>query len=132
MATRAQEIGVGVLVVGAAALLGWMSIKISGSSGLGDAVEVAAVFDDVTGLQDGASVSVAGVQVGRVSGLEVDHDRALVRLEIDPAARIREDVQVRVRARSLLGEKYIALHRRCSRTGRCSRTRWSRWSSPTW
>jgi len=105
-----NEVGVGVLVVGAAALLGWMSIKIGGSSGLRDAIEVEALFEDVTGLQDGAAVSVAGVEVGRVSGMRIADGKAVVELAIRPEAGIKEDVLVRVRARSLLGEKYIALH----------------------
>lgn len=105
-----NEIGVGVLVVGAGLLLAWMAIKIGGTAGLRDAVHVEAVFEDVTGLQEGAAVSVAGVEVGRVQKLRVEGDRALVALAIDPAAGIREDVEVRVRARSLLGEKYIDLN----------------------
>ena len=104
-----NEVGVGLLVVGAAVLLGWMSIKIGGSSGMGDAIEVEALFKDVTGLQDGAAVTVAGVEVGRVSSLRVDGAKAVVGLAIKPEAGIREDVQVAVRARSLLGEKYVGL-----------------------
>ncbi len=104
-----NEVGVGVLLLGAGLLLAWMAVKIGGTAGLRDAVEVEAVFGDVTGLQEGAAVSVAGVQVGRVRSLEVEGDHALVTLAIEPSAGIREDVEVRVRARSLLGEKYIDL-----------------------
>lgn len=104
-----HEIGVGLLMVAAVGLLAWMSLKVGAFANLGDAIEVQAVFDDAAGLQDGAAVSVAGVEVGTVSGLSVDFDKALVGLRIEPDAGIRSDVQVHIRARSVLGEKYIEL-----------------------
>ena len=104
-----HEIGVGLLMVAAVALLAWMSLKVGAFANLGDAIEVQAVFDDAAGLQDGAAVSVAGVEVGTVSGLSVDFDKAVVGLRIEPDAGIRSDVQVHIRARSVLGEKYLEL-----------------------
>jgi len=106
---RKQEIGVGLLVIAAAAVMAWMSIKIGAVKGGGAAIEVEAIFEDVTGLQVGALVTVAGVEVGQVERLDVDFDRARVALSIQEDRGVREDVQVRIRARSLLGEKYVAL-----------------------
>jgi phospholipid/cholesterol/gamma-HCH transport system substrate-binding protein len=37
------------------------------------------------------------------------HDKAVVHAEVDRAAKIRQDVRALIRARSLLGEKYIEL-----------------------
>ncbi|MCB9791700.1 MAG: MCE family protein [Alphaproteobacteria bacterium] len=106
---RRYEIGVGLLLVAAAALLSFMAIKIGAVKSLGDNVRAVAVFDDVSGLKDGAAVNIAGVQVGRVSGLEVDFNKAEVGLLIERSAHVREDVIVALRARSVLGEKYIEL-----------------------
>ena len=107
--TRKHEIGVGLLVLGAALLLGWMAIQVGAIGSLGESVRVVAVFDDAAGLKEGAAVSVAGVEVGRVEALEVDFDTARVHLAIEADADIREDVVVAMRARSVLGEKYIEL-----------------------
>jgi phospholipid/cholesterol/gamma-HCH transport system substrate-binding protein len=104
-----HEIGVGLLMVAAVGLLAWMSLKVGAFTNMGEAIQVQAVFDDAAGLQDGAAVSVAGVEVGTVSGLTVDFDKAVVGLRIQPDAGIRSDVQVHIRARSVLGEKYLEL-----------------------
>jgi len=103
-----QEVGVGLFVVAAAALTGWMAIQ-AGAVGLGERIEVSAVFDNVVGLSDGAAVLVAGVEVGKVTGLRADFDRARVDLSLDPEANLRLDVEAIVRARSVLGEKYVEI-----------------------
>lgn len=107
--TRKHEIGVGLLVLGAAILLGWMAIQVGAIGSLSEQVRVTAIFEDAAGLKEGAAVAVAGVEVGRVDSLTVDFDQAEVGLSIDAQADIREDVVVVLRARSVLGEKYIEL-----------------------
>ena len=104
-----HEVGVGALLLVAAGLAAWMALKVGNWSGLEEQVEVVAVFDDVAGLKQGAAVTVAGVEVGKVSELAVNFDKAHVGLSLDASADIRADVAVVLRARSLLGEKYIAL-----------------------
>ena len=106
-----HEVAVGAMLLVALGLAAWISLKIGTWSGLEDQVEVEALFDDVAGLNTGASVTVAGVEVGRVNYLKVDFDRARVGMSLDASAQIREDVTVVLRARSLLGEKYMALLR---------------------
>ncbi len=107
--SRKHEIGVGLLVLTAFALLAWMSLKVGALGGLGKAVRVEVRLSDAMGLTEGAAVKVAGVEVGTVDTIAVEHDTAVLAVSIDPAAAIRDDVRVQVRARSLLGEKYLEL-----------------------
>jgi phospholipid/cholesterol/gamma-HCH transport system substrate-binding protein len=72
-------------------------------------VQVSVVLDDAAGLSTGAVVSIAGVQIGRVSALEVDFDKAHATLELDADAQVRSDATVVMRARSVLGEKYLEI-----------------------
>ena len=72
-------------------------------------VDAYVVLDDVAGLSTGAVVSIAGVQVGRVEALKVEFDKARVDVSIDPKAEVRTDAIVVLRARSLLGEKYLEI-----------------------
>ena len=104
-----HEVAVGAMLLVALGLAAWMSLKIGAWTGLEEQVEVEAVFADVAGLNVGASVTVAGVEVGRVTYLKVDFDQARVGMSLDASAEIRDDVTVVLRARSLLGEKYMAL-----------------------
>lgn len=103
------EVGVGALVVVAAGILAFMAVQVGAIRGVGDHVVVDVLLDDAVGLTTGAMVSVAGVPVGRVEALAVDFDKARATLAIDADAQIREDVTVVVRARSVLGEKYLEL-----------------------
>ena len=107
--SRRNEIGVGLLVLASAGLLAWMSLKVGAIRELGDQVRVSAVFEDAAGLTNGAAVQVAGVPVGRVTTLAVEHDKARVGLALRRDADVGADAQVRIRARSVLGEKYVEL-----------------------
>lgn len=99
----------GVLIAGALVVLGWMALQVGAFAGMRDQVAVTVRFHDAAGVQVGAQVAVAGVPVGTVTGLVVDHDVALVSLGLDTDAHIRVDALAQVRSRSVLGEKYVAL-----------------------
>jgi phospholipid/cholesterol/gamma-HCH transport system substrate-binding protein len=108
-ASRKQEIGVGILVLVAAALLAVMSIKVGALSQVGDQLRVTVVLGDAAGLTEGAAVRVAGVQVGQVNGMSVDHDKARLDVTLSKDAGLRTDAKLQVRARSILGEKYLEI-----------------------
>ncbi len=104
------EIGVGVLVVVAAGLLAFLALEAGAIRRLGDdSIAASAVLPDVAGLSEGAAVSIAGVPVGRVDRLVVDFDRAKLEISLDADAGVRRDAKVALRARSVLGEKYVEI-----------------------
>jgi phospholipid/cholesterol/gamma-HCH transport system substrate-binding protein len=107
--SRKQEVLVGALLVVSAVVFGWLSVQVGASRGLGKTVLVTAVFDDAAGLVADSAVKVSGIEVGRVRSLDVDFDRAVVTLALRAEAGIRKDVRAEVRARSLLGEKFLRL-----------------------
>lgn len=71
---------------GAAILIALMAL-LGGCSG-GD-LQCSVVFDDVVGLDVGAPVLASGLEVGRVSGLELGRDEVVVRVSIAPEYRDR-------------------------------------------
>jgi phospholipid/cholesterol/gamma-HCH transport system substrate-binding protein len=103
------EAGVGCLVVVATGVLAFMALQVGAIRGMGSHVEATVVLDDAAGLSAGAVVSIAGVSVGRVEALEVDFDKAKATISLDAAASVRNDVTVVMRARSVLGEKYLEI-----------------------
>lgn len=103
-----KEIAVGVLILAAAGLLGYMSIRV-GSLRTPGARSFVAYFDDAAGLVQNAPVTAAGIKVGSVSGLAFENGRARVTLSLQPEIQVRDDASATIRARSLLGEKYVAL-----------------------
>jgi len=107
--TPRAELRVGLLLLTALAIFTWLSIQVGGFSVLSNKLEVKAVFDDAGGLVEDSAVKVAGVKVGSVRSLSVEFDRAVAVLALDKGAELRQDVRAEIRARSLLGEKYVAL-----------------------
>jgi phospholipid/cholesterol/gamma-HCH transport system substrate-binding protein len=105
-----HEIGVGVLVIVAGGLLTFLALEAGAIRRLGDeSIHVSAIMPDVAGLSEGAAVSVAGVPIGRVDKMLVDFDRAKLQISLDLDAGIRSDAKVALRARSVLGEKYVEI-----------------------
>ena len=107
--TRTNEIRVGILLLVAAGVFGWLAIQIGGLRAFGDSLTVTVRLPDAAGLVTDSAVKVAGVEVGGVKGLEIDFDEAVVTLALRADSGLRTDVRAEVRARSLLGEKYVAL-----------------------
>lgn len=109
VSSRKQEIGVGILVLVAFGLLAFMSIKVGALRNVGQELEVQVLLSDAAGLSDGAAVRIAGVQVGQIQQMDVEHDQARITMAIAKSAGVRDDVKIQVRARSILGEKYLEI-----------------------
>lgn len=103
-----NEVLLGAFIVGAGGLLAYMALAVGGFS-TAPGVHVKAKFASAAGLVKDANVSIAGVEVGKVEGLAVEHDHAVVSLFVRQDAGVRQDVVAAVRAKSLLGEKYVEL-----------------------
>ena len=71
--------------------------------------DLTAVFDDVTGLLPNDSVKVAGVAVGKVTGIDVEAGKAVVRFRVRDATRVPDDTRATIRWRNLLGQRYLYL-----------------------
>ena len=107
--SRKQEIGVGALLIVALSLLAFMAVKTNSCTGRRDNIEATIILDDASGIAAGSLVKIAGVDVGTVDALTVESGRAKLVLLIDADLGIRQDALVQIRARSVLGEKYIGL-----------------------
>ncbi|MYA96863.1 MAG: MCE family protein, partial [Nitrospinae bacterium] len=78
------EFGVGIFVLAGILALAYLSINLGGLDIFDDGTyEVSANFTTATGLRKGASVEMAGVRVGRVSGISLDGEDAKIMLRID-------------------------------------------------
>jgi phospholipid/cholesterol/gamma-HCH transport system substrate-binding protein len=105
------EIIVGLFVLVGIACLGYLAIKLGklevfGASGY----TVTADFPSVAGLKVGDPVEIAGVRVGRVETLGLSEDeRAQLKLRLEDSVKLQEDVIASVRARGLIGDKFVLL-----------------------
>jgi phospholipid/cholesterol/gamma-HCH transport system substrate-binding protein len=68
---------------------------------------VFADFSSVAGLKPGDPVEIAGVRVGRVEGIGLADDKARLTLRLSDGIKLQEDVIASVRARGLIGDKFV-------------------------
>lgn len=71
--------------------------------------EIRSRFAAVNGLAIGDPVTLGGVKVGRVKGVEVADQDVLVVMDIDRGVTVKEDARAAVRMDSLMGGRYVAL-----------------------
>lgn len=112
--TRAIELGTGLFVLLGFAALFFLVTQITNRQfGLGDeGYRLVASFDQVGGLKPGAPVSMSGVTIGRVEGIEYDFNeyRARVTLRIQRGFdRIPEDSDAGILTAGLLGGQYVGI-----------------------
>ncbi len=104
------ELVVGVFVLIGLACLAYLSIKLGKLEVIGGQIyEVEAVFDSVSGLKSGATVEVAGVEVGRVKTIRLNDDRATLKLAIRDGVKLYDDTIASIKTRGIIGEKYVSL-----------------------
>ena len=70
---------------------------------------VHAYFTSVSGLTTGASVEMAGVKIGRVTGITLDAETMMADVElcVDEEIELSEDIMVSVKTAGIIGDKYI-------------------------
>jgi phospholipid/cholesterol/gamma-HCH transport system substrate-binding protein len=73
--------------------------------------DVTARFTSISGLKQGSVVELAGVNVGRVSRIELDPAdyEAVVHLDVDKSVKLQDDAIASVRTAGIIGDKYIKL-----------------------
>ena len=102
------EVTVGLFVIAAALILGYISLKISRIR-VRDGIDINVALSHACGLVKDAPVAVSGVEVGYVKGLKLDSGKAIVAARIASSAGLRRDLKATVRSNSLLGEPYLEL-----------------------
>ncbi|MBI5776598.1 MAG: outer membrane lipid asymmetry maintenance protein MlaD [Nitrospirae bacterium] len=104
------ELVVGVFVLIGIACLGYLSIKLGKLEVIGgNLYHVDAEFDTVSGLRPGASIEIAGVEVGRVKAIRLDEDRAVATFAINDGIKLYDDTIASVKTRGIIGEKFVSL-----------------------
>ncbi|MFW6122856.1 MAG: outer membrane lipid asymmetry maintenance protein MlaD [Thermodesulfobacteriota bacterium] len=104
------EVGVGIFVLIGLTCLIYLAVHLGRMEVFGHGYQVTASFDNISGLRTGASVEVAGVQVGRVESIQVTPDyRARITLSLNPDITLKEDAIASIRTKGIIGDKYIKL-----------------------
>jgi len=104
------EMVVGLFVFVGILCLGYLSIKLGKLEMIGgDIYEVEAQFNSASGLKPGSTIEIAGVEVGRVRGITLNEDRAMVKLAVNNTVKLYTDTIASIKTRGIIGEKFLAL-----------------------
>lgn len=113
---RSLEIGTGLFVLLGFFALAFLTTQLPGSKvavlSQASGFTVSARFDNVGDIQPGAPVAMAGVKIGRVTGVRFDSVdyKAVVTMSIDKAYnRIPDDSWANIETAGLLGAKYVGI-----------------------
>lgn len=114
--SRSLEIGTGLFVLLGFAALAFLSTQLPASGvqvhNAANSFQITARFDNVGDLKVGAPVTIAGVRIGRVTGVVFDPTdfKALVTMAIDRRYnQIPDDSVASIQTSGLLGAKYVGL-----------------------
>ena len=104
------EVTVGLFVVLGLCALAYLSVRLGQLQvGRGNTYDLTAVFPTVAGLREGATVEIAGVQVGRVQDISLAEYAAVVTLRLDKQVKLQDDAIASIRTRGLIGEKFVRI-----------------------
>jgi phospholipid/cholesterol/gamma-HCH transport system substrate-binding protein len=91
-------------------LLGGLAARIGNLHFFTHRVGYEADMTDVSGLNPGDDVKLAGVTVGQVGSITTRHGLAVVDFSVDPGVRLPVDTQVGIRWHNVLGQRYLYLY----------------------
>jgi phospholipid/cholesterol/gamma-HCH transport system substrate-binding protein len=104
------EFVVGLFVLVGILSLSYLAIKLGKLEIIGgDYYELKADFSSTSGLKEGASVEIAGVEVGRVRSIVLKDDQAQVVLAIEDGITVYNDAIASIKTRGIIGEKFMGL-----------------------
>jgi phospholipid/cholesterol/gamma-HCH transport system substrate-binding protein len=107
--TKSIAVRVGIFFVLGLILLIGLSIRSKGAALVKGGYELYANFNQVNGLEIGSPVTLAGVEIGKVTAINFDPKTATVHVTmvVNPDYRMNEGAKAAVMMKSLLGQYYI-------------------------
>jgi phospholipid/cholesterol/gamma-HCH transport system substrate-binding protein len=91
-------------------VLGWLISMVGNAAFFQERTGYRAELDDATGLRVNDAVKIAGVEVGSVTGIDIDQGHAVVSFEVNEGTELLDSTQSGVRWRNVLGQKYLYLY----------------------
>ena len=112
--SKTTELMVGMFIAAGTAALFVLAMRVSNLSSFdaGDTYRLTARFENIGGLKVRSAVTVGGVRVGRVSGIDYDteHFQAVGTMDVESKYKgFPDDTAASIYTAGLLGEQYVSL-----------------------
>jgi phospholipid/cholesterol/gamma-HCH transport system substrate-binding protein len=105
--TKAAKVGLFVIAVGVASVL--LYRYVSRTAGTSGGYTVYATFKDAVGLAPQSRVVMAGIPVGTIMSIRLDHDMARVDVRMMRDVALHEDASIAKKSSGILGEYFLAV-----------------------
>jgi phospholipid/cholesterol/gamma-HCH transport system substrate-binding protein len=112
MKKYSKETVVGIFVVIGLICIGYMTVRLGHLGILGDdTYHLYARFNSVTGLRTGSTVTMLGLEIGRVGSMTMDQQKqvALVELSIKKGITVYDDAIASIKTEGLIGDKFVSI-----------------------
>ena len=104
------ELTVGFFVLLGLVCLAYLAINLGKIEIYGEGYQIYANFDNASGLKTGATVEVAGVEVGRVDSIQITPlFQARISLKLEPGVKVHDDAIASIRTKGIIGDKFVKL-----------------------
>lgn len=104
------EFWVGIFFIIGVFCLSYLTVNLAGMRWLNPSTyTITARFDNISGVEQGASVEIAGVPVGSVKSVTLKDTSAFITMEIQNDVTIREDDIAAIRTKGIIGDRYIKI-----------------------
>jgi phospholipid/cholesterol/gamma-HCH transport system substrate-binding protein len=100
----------GAYSIGCLLVLGWLISMVGNAAFFEERTGYEAELDDATGLRVNDAVKIAGVEVGSVTGVDIEHGHAVVSFEVEDGTELLDSTRAGIRWRNVLGQKYLYLY----------------------
>lgn len=114
--SKMMEFGVGLFMLAGIVGLVFLGLRVSGltTNSADGSFMLQADFANIGGLKPRAKVTLAGVQVGQVTAVELDKEwfdaRVTMALDAELEGQLSRDTTAAILTSGLLGEQYIGLY----------------------
>lgn len=106
------EFFVGLLALCGVLAFAYLAVGLGGATWFSNnSYNIYAEFDNVSGLQTGASVEVGGVPVGSVSAITLKDPQAIVTLSLKKDFKLHTDDVASIRTKGIIGDRYVKISR---------------------
>lgn len=104
------EFKVGLLVLGVAALIAIMSLRVSEDPSVGGAKKHWFLSPNAGGLVKKSAVKMAGIPIGVISDISLENGIARIAVVIRNDVDLTQSARVEIKANGILGDKYVEVY----------------------
>jgi len=106
------DLMVGIFVFVALVCISYLTIRLGKLDWFSkENYSILARFESVSGLKSGAFIEMAGVRIGQVESINLDHEDqvAIVKMKIQKDVKLSDDSIASIKTSGLIGDKFIKI-----------------------